>query len=62
MKIRMEGKQTLFRKGSVKAVIFERLQEGMVEEDIVREIIEKFGKTEDEADRQIKVVKTAKVR
>jgi len=58
----MEGKQTLFRKGSVKAVIFERLQEGMVEEDIVREIIEKFGKTEDEADRQIKVVKTAKVR
>jgi len=62
LKIRMEGKQTLFRKGSVKAVIFERLQEGMVEEDIVREIIEKFGKTEDEADRQIKVVKTAKVR
>ena len=62
MKIRMEGKQTLFRKGSLKAVIFERLQEGMVEEDIVREIIEKFGKTEDEADRQIKVVKTAKVR
>ena len=62
MKIRMEGKQTLFRKGSVKAVIFERLQEGMVEEDIVREIIEKFGKTEQEADQEIRVVKTAKVR
>ena len=62
LKIRMEGKQTLFRKGSVKAVIFERLQEGMVEEDIVREIIEKFGKTEQEADQEIRVVKTAKVR
>jgi len=58
----MEGKQTLFRKGSVKALIFERLQKGMLEDDIVREIIEKFGKTEQEADREIRVVKTAKVR
>ena len=58
----MEGKQTLFRKGSVKALIFERLQKGMLEDDIVREIIEKFGKTEQEADQEIRVVKTAKVR
>jgi hypothetical protein len=58
----MEGKQTLFRKGSVKALILERLQKGMLEDDIVREIIEKFGKTEQEADREIRVVKTAKVR
>ena len=58
----MEGKQTLFRKGSVKALIFERLQKGMLEDDIVREIIEKFGKTEQEADREIRIVKTAKVR
>ena len=62
MKLRMEGKQTLFRKGSVKALILERLQKGMLEDDIVREIIEKFGKTEQEADREIRVVKTAKVR
>lgn len=58
----MEGKQTLFRKGSVKALILERLQKGMLEDDIVREVIEKFGKTEKEADREIRVVKTAKVR
>ena len=62
MKIRMEGKQTLFRKGSVKALILERLQEGVLEDDIVREIIEKFGKTEQEAGREIQIVKTAKVR
>jgi hypothetical protein len=58
----MEGKQTLFRKGSLKALIFERLQRGMGEDDIVREIIEKFGKTEQEAGREIRIVKTAKVR
>jgi hypothetical protein len=58
----MEGKQTLFRKGSVKALIFEGLQKGMIEDDIVSEIIEKFGKTKEEVDREIKVVKTAKVR
>jgi hypothetical protein len=62
LKLRTEGKQTLFRKGSVKALILERLQKGMLEDDIVREIIEKFGKTEQEADQEIRVVKTAKVR
>ncbi len=62
MKLSMEGKQTLFRKGSVKALILERLQKGTPEDDIVREIIETFGKTEQDADREIKVVKTAKVR
>ena len=62
MKLRMGGKQTLFKKGSLNALIFERLQGGMGEDDIVREIIERFGKTEEEADREIKAVKTAKVR
>jgi len=58
----MEGKQTLFRKGSAKALILERLQKGVLEDEIVREIIEKFGKTEQEAGREIRIVKTAKVR
>jgi hypothetical protein len=62
LKLRTGGEQTLFRKGSVKALIFEGLQKGMIEDDIVSEIIEKFGKTKEEADREIKVVKTAKIR
>ena len=62
MKLRIEGEQTLFRKGSAKALILERLQKGVLEDDIVREIIEKFGKTEQEAGREIRIVKTVKVR
>ncbi len=58
----MEGKQTLFRKGSVKALIFEKLQEGMSEDDIVKEVIEKSGMTDEEGRGEIKAGKAAKVR
>jgi hypothetical protein len=62
MGYQIEGKQTLFRKGSVKAFIFEKLQEGLPEEDVLQEVMKKFEMTERDVRMEIKAVKAAKVR
>ena len=57
----MSGK-SLFRKGSVKALIYEKLQEGLLNPDIVKAVQKNFKMTEEFLLEEIKAVKAAKER
>ncbi len=54
--------QSLFRKGSVKALIYEKLQEGLLNPDIVKAVQKNFKMTEEFLLEEIKAVKAAKER
>ena len=56
------SKKSLFRKGSVKALIYEKLQEGLLNLDIVKAVQKKFKMTEEFLLEEIKAVKAAKER
>ena len=56
------SKQILFRKGSVKALIYEKLQEGLLNPDIVKAVQKNFKMTEEFLLEEIKAVKAAKER
>ena len=57
----MSGK-SLFRKGSVKALIYEKLQEGLLEPDTVKTVQNNFKMTEEFLLEEIKAVKASKER
>jgi hypothetical protein len=56
------SKKGLFRKGSVKALIYEKLQEGLLNPDIVKAVQKNFKMTEEFLLEEIKSVKAAKER
>ena len=56
------SKKSLFRKGSVKALIYEKLQEGLLNPDIVKAVQRNFKMTEEFLLEEIKAVKAAKER
>ena len=57
----MSGK-SLFRTGSVKTLIYEKLQEGLLNPDIVKAVQKNFKMTEEFLLEEIKAVKAAKER
>ena len=56
------SKKSLFRKGSVKALIYEKLQEGLLNPDIVKAVQKNFKMTEEFLLEEVKAVKAAKER
>jgi hypothetical protein len=56
------SEKSLFRKGSVKALIYEKLQEGLLNPDIVKAVQKNFKMTEEFLLEEIKAVKAAKER
>ena len=56
------SKKSLFIKGSVKALIYEKLQEGLLDPDIVKAVQKDFNLTEEFLLEEIKAVKAAKER
>ena len=56
------SKQILFRKGSVKALIYEKLQEGLLNPYIVKAVQKNFKMTEECLLEEIKAVKAGKER
>ena len=56
------SKESLFRKGSLKALIYEKLQEGLLDPDIVKAVQKDFNLTEEFLLEEIKAVKAAKER
>jgi hypothetical protein len=56
------SKKSLFRKGSVKALIYEKLQKGLLNPDIVKAVQKNFKMTEEFLLEEIKAVKAAKER
>jgi len=56
------SKKSLFRKGSVKALIYEKLQEGLLNPDIVKAVQKNSKMTEEFLLEEIKAVKAAKER
>ena len=56
------SKKSLFIKGSVKALIYEKLQEGLSNPDIVKAVQKNFKVTEEFLLQEIEAVKAAKER
>ena len=56
------SKEDLFLKGSLKALIYEKLQEGLSDSDIVKAVQKNFKMTEEFLRQEIKAVKAAKER